>query len=248
MVNSAQNWKPPAGLDRTRPREVRWTAAGVALICVCGVMMVAAVAVFFILTNVADRRAEEARSLRENGRDVNAEVLQVSKTSGEKSAWVEYRFMPEGRAVAYSRRAKIPDRLARTLRAGSSIPVRYDVNSPSLNFPVSAIPDAFSYLVAPLFSGLLILIAVFLVTRIRRQRYLLVEGRPARGVITAHKKASHGATFVYYEFQMLSGSTHKARSEPTNKPPAIGSTVCVVYDSDNPNRQALYPMALVRLA
>ena len=39
----------------------------------------------------------------------------------------------------------------------------------------------------------------------------------------------------------------KGSGGETSKPPAIGSTICVVYDRDNPGRNSPYPFSLVRV-
>jgi hypothetical protein len=79
---------------------------------------------------------------------------------------------------------------------------------------------------------------------LRYQGWLLAEGRPALAVVTRHAKTDKG-TVIHYEFTMLSGSQGKGRSGPSRKPLAVGATLCVFYDPDNPRRNAPYPLPLV---
>jgi len=83
---------------------------------------------------------------------------------------------------------------------------------------------------------------------VRHQRTLLREGRPARATVTSVKKhhGSHGATHTVmaYEFPLFGGGTTTGKAT-VNKPPAVGATISVVYDSDQPKRNRPYPFPLV---
>jgi hypothetical protein len=57
----------------------------------------------------------------------------------------------------------------------------------------------------------------------------------------------HGQKILKYEFPLMDGGVGKGRGGPTRKPPAIGSTITVVYDRDNPKRNAPYPFELARV-
>jgi len=87
---------------------------------------------------------------------------------------------------------------------------------------------------------------------VRRERRLLSEGRAALGLITGHSKmhrSSHGGEVgksAYYQFAQMSGALAKGETSPMKKPPEIGSTICVLYDPENPGRNARYPLSLVR--
>jgi hypothetical protein len=65
-------------------------------------------------------------------------------------------------------------------------------------------------------------------------------------VVTGVKRADK-AVFVLYEFQLLSGTVMKGRSNGGRRTPGVGSPVCVLYDRDNPRRNAVYPLCLVKL-
>ncbi|MBL8173319.1 MAG: hypothetical protein JNK48_01530, partial [Bryobacterales bacterium] len=79
-------------------------------------------------------------------------------------------------------------------------------------------------------------------------KYLLAEGRIAPGVITGVKEA-HGHKHAYrYEFPLLSGGVGQGKMYPTHNAHFVGEKVCVVYLPDNPDRNALYPLSMVRQA
>ena len=80
---------------------------------------------------------------------------------------------------------------------------------------------------------------------LRRQNRLLTEGRPAPGRVTAIKKADK-VLVVQYEFRLLNGVVVKGKYN-ASKVPAADQPLCVLYDPENPRRNALYPLSLVRL-
>jgi len=130
--------------------------------------------------------------------------------------------------------------------------VRFVPFRPALNYPAD-------YIEKPLPLWLPYAVALALVGTsagcllpIRRSRWLLEEGRTAPALVTAHKvtRDSHGARMgiqFTYRFVQLSGVAVEGRSGPGRHPPEIGSTICVLYDPENPRRNAPYPLSLVRL-
>ena len=86
---------------------------------------------------------------------------------------------------------------------------------------------------------------------IRRQSYLLMYGRPAIAVVTkVEKKRSDKGTYwrVHYEWTLLSGAKRRGRYKHGKKePPAVGTTIPIVYDRDQPARNSRYPLSLVAL-
>jgi hypothetical protein len=86
---------------------------------------------------------------------------------------------------------------------------------------------------------------VVLAMLLRKQVRLLTEGRPAPGIVTGWRRTK-GGTVLRYEFVLLNGATAKGRGK-SRRPPAIGSPICVLYDPENPRRNAPYPLCLVKL-
>ena len=104
-------------------------------------------------------------------------------------------------------------------------------------------PALVAVVVPTLFFGIAILFGVM----IMRQSRLLSEGRPAPGVVVKTKRSDE-TVVVTYEFRVLSGAVRKGHSNSSGKKvPAEGSVVCVIYDPENPRRNAIYPLCLVHL-
>lgn len=100
--------------------------------------------------------------------------------------------------------------------------------------------------VAPLAAAGLGLGASLCLLAIRRQRRFLEDGRAAPARVTKHKLTKDGCKF-YYEFPLLSGATALGQGGPAKHPPAVGTTLCILYDADDPKRNTPYPLSLVKL-
>jgi hypothetical protein len=112
-------------------------------------------------------------------------------------------------------------------------------------------PRGVPYWASPVVAIGLALSALARLYTLRRQWMLLSEGRGALARVTRSKKvrSRHGPRYVvYYEFRLMSGAVSSGHDTSTKSPPLDGTTICVVYDPDRPNRSARYPLALVRPA
>ena len=239
-----ENWTPPDGLGYSSLRPVRLTGSGIALLVMAGAMLLGAVAAGIGLGTTAKRQAKEQRLLQEQSVNTDAQITRVWR-GGDKNQQhlVSYRFTVQERE--YVARKGVPSRIWQTLRAGSTLPVRFLPSNPKVNHPTewddTPMPNWVPYLV----SGELAVIAVVLAILLRKQVRLLTEGRPAPGIVTGHRRTKNG-TVIRYEFQLMNGATAKGRGQ-SRRPPAIGSPVCVLYDPENPRRNAPYPLCLVKL-
>ncbi len=197
------------------------------------------------LTVIAERMNDRQRLLRDDGVDTSAEVTSLTRTRGDSQKhFVRYRFTVEGRV--YEGFEKVPRRIWDNLQTGSTLHVRYLPANPYLNHPgdwrEKTMPAGLPFGVA---AGLAAIGGLALLP-ILRQRRLVVEGRAAPGLVTHHKKSQHGQTY-HYDFLLLSGATASGHSGETRHPPAIGSTISVLYDPENPRKNAPYPVSLIRL-
>jgi hypothetical protein len=242
MIDS---WTPPDGLGYSSLRPVRLTGGGIALVVVAVAMLLGAVAAGIGLGITVRRQAKEQLLLREQGVDTDAQVTRLwrSTSKEDRRYWVAYRFTVQERA--YEARKKVSTRIWQTLTVGSSLPVRYLPSDPKVNHPTewddTPMPNWLPYLL----SGALVAIAFGCTIPLRIQMRLLTEGRPAPGIVTGHRRTRDG-TILRYEFQLLNGATAKGRGQ-SRRPPGIGSPVCVLYDPENPRRNAPYPLTLVKL-
>ena len=96
-----------------------------------------------------------------------------------------------------------------------------------------------------LIAALLVILSGLMVLVIQRERGLLSEGRPAPARITKVRRVKNGHV-LRYEFATLNGEVVKGSGESRRAQP-VGATLCVVYDRDNPRRNARYPLKLVRV-
>lgn len=241
-----RGWRPPDGLDRSRPRDVRLTAGGGALAALSAALFAAALVVGVGLEVVAEREHESRRLLRDEGADARGEVVRLWRARGEKrQPWVAYRFTVDERAHEAAVRA--PLGLWRRLAVGSPLEVRYLPSDPHLNHPRGLEPQPMPPVVPYLAAAALAALGALPLVAIRGQRRLLTEGRAARAVVTRHSKDQHG-TVAHYEFATLGGTTAAGKLGPTRKPVAVGSTLCVIYDPESPKNNAAYPLSIVRHA
>ncbi len=253
LSRTQSNWEPPEGLDRSRPREVCLTRGGKATVVIAIVLILIGVAAGIGMGLTASREAREARLLETEGVVTDAVITRLWRSSGkDRQTWMAYRFVVGDRG--YEKNAKVTLGRWRNLRVGSTVPVRYAPSRPELSFPFNS-PGSPMPVWAPILVPLAFIAGGLLTTLpIRRQRQLLSEGRSAHGVVTKIgrlHRSMHGRNYgrvFYYQFPVLSGAMAKGHSSPVRNPPAVGATVCVLYDSENPGRNAPYPFTCVTLA
>jgi hypothetical protein len=247
MAEIERKWKPPAELSDSVPREVRLSGRGMGIAVLAGLLILGGASGSFLLQRISGRQTAEQNRLSDEGKDVEAVVTRLWRSSGEEqSPMVTYQFHAE--ASTYRKSVKAPLRIWKSLREGSTLIVRYWPPNPTRSHPrdwvESPMPLWLSLVLGAIFAG----IGVFLVFLLRRQLSLLREGRAAPAVVTRHGFARHGQRSVHYEFRSLGGSTEKGRSGPRRHLPAIGATACVIYDRDDPSRSGLYPLEMAKVA
>jgi len=244
MIERADQWTPPDSLGYSSLRAVRLTTSGKALLVLAVAFVVGAVVLGFFLGSKVQRGAAERTLLRNQGIAADAVVTRVWRGGGEdKEHRVTYDFEYGGQT--YSRSVRTPVSIWRTLAPGGALRVRFVPSRPGINHPVAwpqnGLPPWFPYLLA----AMVAVPAFLLPIPVRREARLLAEGRPAPGYVTGFKKADK-AIRVQYEFRLLNGALVKGKVN-RSKPPVVGAPLCVLYDPENPRRNALYPLSLVRL-
>ena len=248
LAELQRKWTPPAELTGSAPREVRLSGGGVGLAILAVVLFVAGIAGGFALQGTAARELVEQKLLREQGADVESQVLRHWRTRDKESrTMVSYTLEMEGRT--YSKSVKVPRRIWQTLDVGSQITVRFLPSNPAINRPRDWETQPAVPVWLPIIVGLTGgAVGALLVVILKRQLQLLSEGRPAPAIVTRYSFAQHGSKNVHYEFPLLGGGVQRGKRGPTRSLPAIGSTLCVLYDRDNPRRNAPYPLDMARLA
>lgn len=244
MIERADQWTPPDSLGYSSLRPIRLTAKGKALIVLTVAILIGAMVLGIFLGRKVKLEAEERTLLRDQGIAADAVVTRVWRGGGkEDEHLVTYRFAYEGKI--YTRTVRTPVNIWRTLAPGADLPVRFVPSRPTISHPVAwpstGLPSWFPYLLAAMCT----VPAFLLPIPVRREARLLAEGRPAPGRVTGFKRADK-AIRVLYEFRLLNGTVVKGKAN-RSKPPIEGTTVCVLYDPENPRRNAIYPLSLVRL-
>ena len=243
---STAEWTPPDGLGYTRVRPVALTGQGIALLAVAVSVLLGAIAAGTALGIAAARDAKQHRLLRDQGASAEAVVTRLWRSrDDEKTPRVAYRFPFQERL--WEGRATAPLRIWKRLAVGSKLPVRFLPSDPGRNRPEGWQDRPLSPWIPCLVAASTAALALLLTLPLRSQARLLAEGRPARGIVTAHRKTKDG-TVVRYEFALLSGAHAKGKSGPLRHPPALGEGICVLYDPENPGKSASYPPSLVKLA
>ena len=239
-----RNWTPPDGLGYSGLRPIQLTGSGIALLVVAAMMLLGAVAAGIGLGTTARRQAQDHRLLQEQGVNTDAEITRLWRSTGkDQQHLVSYRFTVQERV--YVARKGVPPRIWQTLKAGSSLPVRFLPSNPKVNHPTGWNDTPMAPWISYLVFGALAAIACLCAIQLRNQMQLLTEGRPAPGIVTGQRRTKDGIV-IRYEFVLLDGTTAKGRGQ-SRRPPAIGSRICVLYDPENPRRNAPYPLCLVRL-
>jgi hypothetical protein len=240
-------WQPPPELQRSRPREVRLTGAGRALLSLAILMLLAAPIIGVLLYVKSTGDHDERRELIAKGIEAQALVTRRWVTTGEHSKrMIEYTYAAEGRTYQ-SRVELLGPKSWSPLIPGSMLPVRYLPSNPRAHL-VPGHEEELMPLWLPFPVSFLMAAIGWLLTRpLAVQRRLLCEGRPTQGIVTGHKK-THQATVAHYTFAVMSGAMARGKVERQKNPPAIGSTICVLYEPDRVQHNRVYPLELFRTA
>jgi hypothetical protein len=226
---------------------VTFTAAGWALAGLAASLVGAGFAAGIVLFSLASSQQREQLRLHERGVDVDATVTRLWISDGENPRrFVAFRFDAGGRR--FNGQQQIPQDLWRTLMVGSAIPLRYDPSNPAVHMPFGGRRRTLSHSVAFAAALTLAMLGAIVALPLRSQRRLLVEGRPAPAVVTTRRlnKSAHGSHYqIEYEFRLLNGAPRTGRSGGGKM--LEGQNIAVLYEPDNPARNAPYPLSLVRL-
>jgi hypothetical protein len=240
-----KDWKPPAELAYARPRPVSMKGGGVAVVVLIVGLLVGSVVAGIFLSRSIRQRTEYDAKLATIGVEANATVTDVQRLSGKGRRYrIAYSYSFGGRQ--YSARVTTSSRRASGLQEGAPLKVRFLPSDPERSFAVdwqSGPKPAWLILAVP--AGL-ILPVIVLFFMMKRQRWLLEEGVPARAVVTAHTRTQHGK-LVHYEYAVSGGGPMKGKTGLMSRSPEIGSVMTVLYDPDNPKKSVGYPMSLYKI-
>jgi hypothetical protein len=201
------------------------------------------------LSDLAGRERERSRLVDAEAAATEAEVTDIRRAGENKSRRrVSYQFTVDGRT--WSGAGSLRNRESGNLQRGSLLKVEYLPSDPGRNWIAGRRPGGIPMWAGPLVGSGCIL-AAFVIWRVmHRQRRLLASGRPAPARVTGTKRVQRGEGKVHqvsYEFQLLSGATRTGSFDKQKNPPPEGSTLTIIYDSDNPARHGRYPFSLYHL-
>jgi hypothetical protein len=244
------NWQPPPELTRATPRPVGLTGQGIAASCVAVLVMAGSVFLGAWLHVRAGREHALAQSMAAEGVVISGQITGIGPARGKGSFHrVDYRYRVDGQI--YNSNASVAGRAAGNLEGETRVLIRYLRTDPAQSWLVGYEPQINPYWAAPLAGLSMVVASSLLFLLVKRQRFLLAEGRVARGHVTGVRWISSGQGgryIVKYQFQ-LSGGTYKGSFKGSKKTEgATGTPVTILYDQDNPQRNTRYPSPFVRIA
>jgi hypothetical protein len=226
---------------------VRLSDAGWVL-AVCMVAMVGgAIVAAGLLLGAYQRGAERVARIEQQGIPAEATVVEAGPLKGSpKRRTIVYRYTAAGQT--WEGRVRLRRRDSQRVAMGSVVPIRYLSSEPARSWMLGYEPRGSLLWVAVLLPSALVLGTVPLAMLLRRQWNLLEEGRVIEARVVASRKvdSGEGSHFeVEYEFRILSGALRRVKLAASKKP-VEGTPATLIYDRDNPNRVARYPLSLVR--
>jgi hypothetical protein len=252
VVSAQEKWRPPSELLRSTPRSVSLTWLGIVLGCLAVLMLGGGAFLGPWLFVQAGRDQALLERMAVEGAVTGGTVEYIGPAYGKDShRKITFRYEVNGHS--YTPNTTVGSRAAQGLQAAGQVQVRYLPADPARGWIVGHEPQQTPVWASPLAGLSMVLGALVLVFQFRRQRSLLSEGRPAAGVVTKVRWAggNHGTGkhVASYQFQAQDGQTYKGRFRGTKKRcGAVGDSLTVLYDSDNPKRSSRYPMQLVKIA
>jgi hypothetical protein len=254
VENETESWTIPPELDQPLPRRVRLSGTGVFNCVFAAASIIAGMAIANQAVQGELRREAEAqartRQVSAEGRETDATVTRLTSGLGIDS--VGYDFTVDGRT--YSGYGVMAPSHWAALQVGSPLEILYLPSDPAKSYPESDPPNSQTHwlLVLPVAGMALFFMfsfAAIQLSAVLPKRRLLARGRPARAVVTRCNAGSRGRSsgyFLHYDFSLPDGSKSQGkvfRSEPVTE----GSTATALYDPDHPQRNTLYPLAMVKL-
>lgn len=238
---------PPAGLEWSRPRAVRLSAAGRGMAIAAIAMALAGPGVGFAIHHEAQQQAARRQQIIDHPSIATGSVTKLTKESKDSnSGTVHYVFEADG--AQQLGKMRIRRSWWRELSVGDPITVRYAAGAPSINAPDGTLPRVLPFWLPYLIGGMLVGLAALFAAILRADLTLLAEGRIAEATVLDVKvsRSQHGThRSIRYDFPLLSGARMTGKAGASRTPPAIGSTLTVIYDPERPKRNKPYPFSLV---
>jgi hypothetical protein len=236
---------------QTSLRQVTLSWSGVLVMLLIVGTLLAAVVLPVVLYARVKRSEESLHQFQIASAVTQAEIIDVGRRSGDDNGKVRVTYRYTANGEEHTGRASVRRRDAARYSLGSQVRVRYLLAEPAENWLDGQRPRPMPIWLVLLLPPVLVLSAGAAALFIRRQARLLAEGRAALATVTkADKLRGRESTTwrVRYEWTLLSGAMRTGHADlQTKTPPAVGTTIPVVYDRDHPQRHARYPLSLVQV-
>jgi len=240
-----KRWEPPEGLNRSLPRPVRLSAQGKVFVVLGAIFLIAGIGFGLMMARQVRQDAEREQLLNEKGVEATGTVIRAWRSSDKsRTPMVSYHFPVNG--MELGGQSSMQTEAWRGIQVGGALTIRYLPEDPRVNRPAQGAGGPMQAWV-PWMAGLMFIFPAFLFRwMIRGETRLLAEGSPAAGVVTQVTRRKK--LIVYYHFQLPTGEEmHGKSSVGGGLVPKTGEQVCVLYNPDNPRRNAVYPLETVRL-
>jgi hypothetical protein len=239
-----ETWQPPPELRHSLPRPVRLTRTGSMYAIFGAFFLVAAIGIGW----VTDSPSEAWDRVEQQGSTTDATITRLWIGGGKsRTPMVSYRFMAGAAEIAG--KSSVRQKVWKGLHTGDLLAIRYVAMAPDLNHPAhGASPPAPAWLV---FLAILWPSIVFC-TIVYRERQLLSLGFAARAIVTEVRRDKFGRGGRQKKFRIRGSFTPAGQHAVTatfnrRTAPVVGTEVCLLYDPDNPRRNAVYPLESVRV-
>jgi len=236
-ADSGETFSVPSELAGPLPRLTSIQPSGVARLVLAVIALSFAAGILFWAGLSDLQKAQQRSELQRSGNETIGRVTRVS------THLVDYTFSADGRT--YEGEADLPESEQDRVQAGSDITVRYLPENPSISHPSAWEWTAlfnFEQFIFPVVPGAF---GFLIVLGLHKERRLIASGNPTVGIIT--KCISSRSHFeVTYEFHSENGTTLEAR-DTFESHLTPGTKVCVLYLTDNPLRNGLYPGSSYRV-
>jgi hypothetical protein len=238
-------WQPPEGLRNSGPRLVRLSGRGIVLACLGGIFVVCGLTIGPIAYRAIRGKIERYRLLQQQGAAAAGTVNKVWKESDKaETPMVSYRFAAPG--GEFTGQSEMRSETWRGLKPGDPLAVRYLPSRPEVNQPGAGVQDPPPAWLAWMPPLMFVWPSIMFWFMIHAQWRLLADGVPVPAVVTRIKRSKQ--TDAHYEFKIPAGEAVKGRSPVSRRNvPEVGAQVCVLYHPDNPRKNSIYPMGMVKL-
>jgi hypothetical protein len=243
----------PAELARSTPRAVTLTGPGIAAVLAMAALFAGGILGGVLIQGSIVRDTERLRLLKSEGLTTEARIVSVERKEGDESKGedsktiVRYRYTVNG--IEYNGRTSLKKRDRTRFLVGTTVPVRYLRSQPEAGWLDGYGPGAPPLWLVPAVPAGCLLAIVPIAILLRRQVRLVTEGRSTLARVIKRQKVAHGEHSdwrIQYEWTLLNGATHTGRSNNHKNPPAEGALIPVLYERENPGRNAPYPLPFVR--